>query len=177
MKYTCVKRTSQQQTALYQYWAPLFSHGTSIEFLKISKLLLIKCWQCHSCAISLTSWHGSVPRITGPLWCESTAGLPSQKANDAELWCCPCRYWTDEAAELLMIWNWLNLLWPSDSIWRHISRSTFVQIWLVAWRHQAITWTNIELLSVTSSCIYLTVISQKVSQPSNTKYSLKISDL
>ena len=52
--------------------------------------------------------------------------------------------------------------------------------WLVAWRHQAITWTNVDLSSVRSGDIVLRAISQQVSQPSITviglkKYSSKIS--
>ena len=46
--------------------------------------------------------------------------------------------------------------------------------WLVAWRHQAITWTNVALLSVRSSNIHLGAISQKIPQPPITKLNLKV---
>ena len=35
----------------------------------------------------------------------------------------------------------------------------WLRYWLVAWRHQAITWTNVDLLSITSSGIHLRAIS------------------
>ena len=47
----------------------------------------------------------------------------------------------------------------------------------VAWRHQAITWTNVDLLSVRSSGIHLKAISQEIPQPPFTKVSLKITYL
>ena len=35
----------------------------------------------------MTSSNGSIFRITGPLWGESTGHIPLTKASDAELWC------------------------------------------------------------------------------------------
>ena len=49
--------------------------------------------------------------------------------------------------------------------------------WLVAWWHQAITWTNVALLSVRSSDIHLGAISQKIHQPPITKINLKVNYL
>ena len=46
--------------------------------------------------------------------------------------------------------------------------------WLVAWRHQAITWTNVDLTSLMSSDVHLRAISLEISQPSVTKISLKV---
>ena len=46
--------------------------------------------------------------------------------------------------------------------------------WLVAWRHQAITWTNVDWSSVKSSGIHIRSISQEMPQPSITKICLKI---
>ena len=46
-----------------------------------------------------------------------------------------------------------------------------------SWRHQAITWTNVDLSSVRSSDILLRAISQQVSQPSNTVIGLKSTHL
>ena len=49
--------------------------------------------------------------------------------------------------------------------------------WLVTWRHQAITWTNIDLSSVRCSGIHLRAISSEIPQPPFTKVSLKITHL
>ena len=49
--------------------------------------------------------------------------------------------------------------------------------WLVAWQHQAITWTNIDLSSVRSSNILLGIISHKIPQPLIIEISLKITCL
>ena len=49
--------------------------------------------------------------------------------------------------------------------------------WLVAWRHQAIIWTNIDLSSVRSNGIHLSAILQEIPQPSLTEISLKITSL
>ena len=38
--------------------------------------------------------------------------------------------------------------------------------WLVVWRHQVMTWTNVDLSSVRSSDIHLRTISQQASTPS-----------
>ena len=46
--------------------------------------------------------------------------------------------------------------------------------WLVAWRHQPITWTNVDLSSIRSHYVHLRAISLVISQPSVTKISLKI---
>ena len=49
--------------------------------------------------------------------------------------------------------QWADSLWPSDAIWWHRSGSTLAQV--IAWRHQAITWTNVDLSSVRYSGILL----------------------
>ena len=46
--------------------------------------------------------------------------------------------------------------------------------WLVAWQHQAITWTNVDLSSGSSNDIHLRVISQDIPQPWNTYINLEI---
>ena len=46
-----------------------------------------------------------------------------------------------------------------------------------AWRHQAITWTNAELLSVKSSDIHLNTIAQEIPQLPITKISMKMTYL
>ena len=49
--------------------------------------------------------------------------------------------------------------------------------WLVVWRHQAITWTNVDWSSVESSDIHIRAISQEMPRPSITKIHLKITHL
>ena len=49
--------------------------------------------------------------------------------------------------------------------------------WLVAWWHQAITWTNVDLSSVTYSDIHLMATIQGIPHPSITVISLKITYL
>ena len=44
----------------------------------------------------------------------------------------------------------------------------------VNWRHQAITWNNVEWSSVKSSEIHIRAISQETPKPSLTKICLKI---
>ena len=53
----------------------------------------------------------------------------------------------------------------------------WLRLWLVAWQHQAITWTNVDWSSVKSSDINIRAISQEMSQPSITKICLKITCL
>ena len=49
--------------------------------------------------------------------------------------------------------------------------------WLVAWQHQAITWTNVDLSLIRSSDNHQKVISQKIPQPSIIKISWRITYL
>ena len=71
-----------------------------------------------------------------------------------------------------------NSLEPSDAIWRQISGSTLAQARLVAWRHQAITWANVDLSLVKSSGNkLLETILLDIPKPSITKCSLKITSL
>ena len=49
--------------------------------------------------------------------------------------------------------------------------------WLVAWWHQAITWSNVDWSSVNSSDIHIRAISQEIPPPSITKICLKITCL
>ena len=65
----------------------------------------------------------------------------------------------------------LNLLWPSDATWRQLSGSTLVQI--MTWRHQAITWNNVDWSSRKSGDSHIRAISQEMPQPSITKICLK----
>ena len=49
------------------------------------------------------------------------------------------------------------------------------EIWVnIAWWHQAITWTNVDLSSVRSSDNHLKAIAPEMPQPSITKIALKI---
>ena len=45
------------------------------------------------------------------------------------------------------------------------------------WRHQAITWTNVDLSSVRSCGVHVRTISQEIPLPSITKISLRITSL
>ena len=56
---------------------------------------------------------------------------------------------------------------------RYLGQHWFRQ-WLVAWRHQAITWTNVDLSSLKSSDVHLRAISLEISHPLVTKISLNI---
>ena len=49
------------------------------------------------------------------------------------------------------------------------------QHWLMylAWWHQAVTWTNVDLAALRSSTIHVLAISQEITLPSITKISLK----
>ena len=49
--------------------------------------------------------------------------------------------------------------------------------WLVAWRHQAITWTNIDLSSVRSCGVNVRTISQEIPQLSIIKIGFKTTSL
>ena len=52
----------------------------------------------------------------------------------------------DYTVKIVTRGQWLNSLWPGNAIWCHKLVSTLAQvIWLVAWPHNAITWTNVDL--------------------------------
>ena len=53
----------------------------------------------------------------------------------------------------------VNLLCPIDTICWHRSKSILVQKMVVAWWHQAITWTKVDYFSVRSCSIYTREIS------------------
>ena len=53
----------------------------------------------------------------------------------------------------------------------------WLRYWLVAWRHHAITWTNVDLPPVRSIGIDLSTILQEILQPSIIKISWKITFL
>ena len=60
-----------------------------------------------------------------------------------------------------------------DTIWRHRSGSTLVQVMACCLRHQAITCANVDLSSVKSSDNCRRAISQEIPQPSITQITLK----
>ena len=66
---------------------------------------------------------------------------------------------------------------PSDAKWWKKTGSTLAQVMAFAWRHQAITWTNIDFSSLTSNDIHIRTISQEIPQPSIAKIRLKITYL
>ena len=64
--------------------------------------------------------------------------------------------------KLICTWNsWFNLLWPRVPYGDTILDQLWLWFWLVAWWHQAITWTSIDLPSNVSCVIHLRPVSQK----------------
>ena len=53
----------------------------------------------------------------------------------------------------------------------------WLRLWVVAWWHQAITWTNVDISPVRCSGMHLRAISQEILQPWITKISLRITYL
>ena len=104
----------------------------------------------------MTSSNGNIFRVTGPLCGEFTGDrwIPLTKASDVVN--------NREAGDLRRhrthydviamkdYWLVLNSFGPgissmchSDEIWRHRTWLYWLRWWLVAWRHQSITWTSI----------------------------------
>ena len=97
-----------------------------------------------------------------------------QQGPAKEKYCCPGRncwrriWYTkyfnfDKCSILLTHWG-LVTPYGNKDLCHHWLRQ-----WLVAWRHQAITWTNVDLSSVRSSDIHLRASSQDIPQPSITE--------
>ena len=87
-----------------------------------------------------TSWHGNAFHITDPLWGESTS---TQRCVVALLAWRSC--WTYSwVADDLKHFNHCELVTQLSKInlGQHWHKK-----WLAAWRHQAITWTNVDLSS------------------------------
>ena len=70
----------------------------------------------------------------------------------------------------------LNTLLPSDTKCDTDRVQYWRRWWLLAWRHQAITWTNVDLSSVRSCGIHLRALSKDLKIP-NTKTRSKITFL
>ena len=81
------------------------------------------------------------------------------------------------AVHLCVITVIINSLWPSDATWRQRSGSTLAQVMACCLTAPSHYLNQCWLSSVRSSDIYLTAISQEISQPSITKISLKIACL
>ena len=65
--------------------------------------------------------------------------------------------------ECYAFWAFLfKSLGPIDAIWGHRSSQHWLRQWLVAWRHQAITWTSTDLSSMKPYGIYLRAVSQEM---------------
>ena len=87
-------------------------------------------------------------------------------------WACTInRFLSSTLGRILTHWG---LVTPHGD--RELSQP-WLRKWLVAWRHQAITWTNVDWSSVKSSDIHVRAISQEMPQPSITKICLKITCL
>ena len=83
-------------------------------------------------------------------------------------------YSSDSQRHILLPFTHCGLVTPYGDI---DPGQHWLRWWLVAWRHQAITWTNVDLSSIRSSDIHLRSILWKVSQPSIIEISLKITYL
>ena len=124
---------------------------------------------------------------------------PHKGASNTEnvsIWWCHHAVWTKWL--LVCRCSWLKIsvfdsevhsVWPStyDLVGNKLTHSGLVtpygdrdlgqhwlRYWLVAWRHQAITWANVDLSSVRASGIHLSANSQEIPQPPITEISLKI---
>ena len=53
---------------------------------------------------------------------------------------------------MIVVYNtatiFINSLWPDVAIWLNKSKSALAQVWAWCWRHQAITWINVNSSSV-----------------------------
>ena len=67
-----------------------------------------------------------------------------------------------------------GLVMPYDNI--DLDQHWFRE-WLVAWQHQAITWTSVDLSSVRSSDNHTRAVSEEIPQPSISKIIMKITHL
>ena len=84
---------------------------------------------------------------------------------------------SSEHTTQIRVWQYqFNSLWPSDAILAS-SGSTLAHVMLVAWRHQAITWTNVHLIWTSFCGILLRAISQEMLKISVPKMNLKITIL
>ena len=73
--------------------------------------------------------------------------------------------------------HWLNSFYslgPDDAILRWRSESTLVQVMFCSWRHQAITWTNVDLSPVRSCGSHLRILSYEDLKIPISKARLKI---
>ena len=67
----------------------------------------------------------------------------------------PDSWWSYEFTERFVK---TNSLWPSDQ-WRHRAHKHLFRWWFIAWRHQNITWTNVDYQSARSCCTQKMLIS------------------
>ena len=113
----------------------------------------------HWFAISEVLWHTPVGNIIGK--------CSRYQSPNVFLKLCV----TDICKELI---NHCGLVTPCGN--RDLGQH-WLRYWLVAWLHQAITWTNVDWSSVKSSDIHIRAISQEMPQPSITIICLKITCL
>ena len=75
---------------------------------------------------------------------------------------------------------WMRMLTHCGLVTPYVDRDLgqhWLKLWLVAWWHQAITWTNVDWSSVKSSDIHIRAISREMPQPSINEICLKITCL
>ena len=93
-----------------------------------------------------------------------------------------CSWWPGDALSVIspVMWNIKTHLTHCGLVTPYGDRDLgqlWLRQWLVAWRHQAITWTNVDWSSVKSSDIHIRAISQEMPQPPITNICLKITYL
>ena len=67
--------------------------------------------------------------------------------------------------------RWINSLWPSDAIWRHISGSTLIQVMACCLTAPSHYLNQCWVIISTDQWLYLRATSQEIPQPSVTKIS------
>ena len=86
------------------------------------------------------------------------------------IWICPFLHWTYLHSEFIQTWSThcgLETPYDGTDLGEH-----WLMLWLVAWWHQAITWTSDDLSSVQFTGIH--VVSRETNHPSIDKISLKL---
>ena len=142
-----------------QSWSGFWKRLTSYSYAGVEAMPILLIISYHSGQIIL--WPGQ------PLWIWHISWL---KADFVKF----CNMSQNNLKFSIHQWELGTLsFWSSDTIWWQRSGSTLAQVMLVAWWHQAITWTNVDWSSVKSSDSHIRSISQQMPQPSITKIRYK----
>ena len=123
-----------------------------------------KMWECVGVHWRILECVWSAHSLRTAMHCKRTfqpQGIPSEKPYDV-------RY------KMIFVDFELPVQKTVCQSLRHRKDNSDKFVIYVAWRHQAITWTNVDKSSVRSSDIHLRAITEEPPQPSTTKVSLKI---